>query len=273
MRYWSFAIISALILTAIVPLCPGLGVEGVVFEAVVAPGDRISHDMVISLREGEAPMDLAVEINDWNQSQDGTNQPEIALDTVHTYSARNFLNADPAKLHIEPGESRTVIVQGEIPQDVGAGGRYALISINSLPERTDQELENRVGISVAVNALVRLMVSGSELIRRGEIIDACLDDDNNAISASHQNVSLVFRNTGNCHFVAQSEATLRDNDGVVLAKSSSPLSSNILPLSERLFQVSLVPEQELRAGAYSINTTVMSENGHLLASRDIEFRL
>jgi hypothetical protein len=273
MRYWSLAIISALILTAIVPTCLGLGVEGVVFEAVVAPGDRISHEMVISLREGEAPMDLAVEIADWNQSQDGTNQPETDLDTAHPYSARNFLNADPSKLHIGPGESRKVVVQGDIPRDVGAGGRYALISINSLPEKTEQDVENSVGISVAINALVRLTISGSELIRRGEIIDANLDRDDDAISRRHQNVSLVFRNTGNCHFMAQAEATLRNDGGVVLAKSSSPLSSNILPQSERLFQVSLQPEKELKPGAYSINATVMSQDGRLLASRDIEFRL
>ncbi len=272
MKSWFLSAFILIATMAIMPICPGLGVEGVVFDADVAPGDRISHEMIISLRDGEAPMDLAVEVTDWNQSQDGVNQPDAMHNTSHPYpySAMGFLSADPARLHVEPGESQKIAVKGDIPQDVGAGGRYALISIYGMPGKMNQEPENSVGISVAVNALVRLTISGSELIKHGEIIDANMDKP---ISGKHQNLSLIVRNTGNYHFKALAEAALRDDKGRDLAKSSSPLSSNILPMAERLFFVSLVPEQELGPGAYSVNATVRTEDDILLASKEMKFKL
>ncbi len=247
----------------------GLAVEGVIFEAEVAPGEKIVHEMTVTLGEGEAPMDLAVEIDDWGQSEDGVNLPLEDGARPGPYSARSFLTAEPPRFHIEPGGTEKVTVRVQVPEDVGSGGRYALINIYSLPEKSETGAENSVGISVAVSALVRLLIAGTDQIRRGEINEANLFN----VSRKHQNLSLVFENTGNCHFKARAEAILMDKEGSVLGRASSPFSSNILPDAKRLFLLPLAPERELEPGDYSVKATMTCENGTLLASRELEFDL
>ncbi|MDM7940836.1 MAG: hypothetical protein QUS07_10925 [Methanothrix sp.] len=256
----------ALVLMAMIPVGLGLGVSGVVFEADVSPGESISHEMIVSLREGEKPLDLVVVVEDWNQSIDGVNQPQEEMAGQSIYSARSFLKAEPSKLHIDPGESKKIAVRGDVPLDVGAGGRYALIGIYSIPEKAGEETENSVGVSVAVNALVRLTISGTELSKQGDITSMRMDDN-------CQNLSLVFKNEGNYHFKASARAFLKDSVGNILATSSSPLSSNILPEASRLFQLTLVPDEELKRGSYFVNASVESEDGTLLASKEIEIKL
>jgi len=246
-----------------------LAVEGVIFDAEVIPGEKIAHEMTVTLGEGESPMDLAVEIDDWGQSEDGVNLPVEGRASPGPYSARGFLTVEPLRFHIEPGGAEKVMVKGDVPEDVGSGGRYALINICSLPGKVKEDAENSVGISVAVSALARLIIAGTDQVRRGEIAEANLSD----VSRRHQNLSLIFENTGNCHFKAGAEAILMNRDRNILGRSSSLLSSNILPGAKRLYLLSLTPEKELEPGCYFINATINCENGTLLASKELEFDL
>lgn len=246
-----------------------LAVEGVIFDAEVSPGEKIAHEMTVSLGEGESPMDLAVEIDDWVQSEDGVNLPLESRASPGPYSARGFLTVEPHRFHIEPGGIEKVTVKGNVPEDVGSGGRYALINIYSLPGKVKEDAENSVGISVAVSALARLIIAETDQIRRGEIEEANLFN----VSRRHQNLTILFENTGNCHFKAGAEAILMGRDGKFLGRSSSPLSSNILPGARRRFLLSLLPEKELEPGRYFINATMTCENGTLLATKELEFDL
>jgi hypothetical protein len=246
-----------------------LAVEGVIFDAEVAPGDKIAHEMTVSLGEDESPVDLAVEIDDWGQSEDGVNLPMQSRASPGPYSARGFLTAEPHRFHIEQGGTEKVMLKGIVPKDVGSGGRYALINIYSLPGKVKEDAENSVGISVAVSALARLTIAGTDQVRRGEIEDANMS----GISRKHQNLSILFQNTGNCHFKVTAEAILKDRNGNILDVSISPVSSNILPGARRLFLLSLTPEKVLEPGSYLINATAKCENGTLLASKELEFDL
>lgn len=247
----------------------GLAVEGVLFDAEVAPGEKIAHEITVTLGEDEAPMDLVVGIDDWVQSEDGVNLPLEDGALPGPYSARGFLTAEPHRFRIEPGGTEKVMVKGQVPKDVGSGGRYALVGICSLPEKSKTGSENSVGISVAVSALVRLVITGTDLVRQGEVKEANLFN----VSRNHQNLSLLFENTGNCHFKARAEAILMDKEGSILGRASSPPSSNILPDAKRLFLLPLTPERELEPGCYSIKATMSCENGTLLASKELEFDL
>ncbi|MDM7913185.1 MAG: hypothetical protein QUS09_08825, partial [Methanotrichaceae archaeon] len=159
----------ALFLLLFVPVSFGLGVEGVIFEAEAAPGQHVDHEMTVSLRENEAPMDLQVDIQDWGQTLDGSNQ-ELGEGEKSNCSAKGFLHASPASFHLEPGGSQKVLIEGDIPENVGSGGRYALISVHSpITVEADEGSEGSVGVAVAINALVRLTISGTELLKRAEI--------------------------------------------------------------------------------------------------------
>jgi hypothetical protein len=261
---------AVILLLALAPSCLGLGVEGVIFEADAYPGQHVEHQITVSLRENEAPMDLQVDIRDWDQTPDGSNQ-EIEEGTKSSYSAKGFLRVSPARFHLEPGESQKVLVEVDIPKDVGSGGRYALISVHSLiSEESKEGSEGGVGVAVAIDALVRLTISGTELSRTGEIADLSIEEP---VSKEHQNISLTFRNTGNYHYKACAKAALKDEDGNLLASSSSPLSSNIIPSAARIFFLSLTPGEELKPGTYCISATVEEEDTGILASKEMEIEM
>lgn len=212
-------------------------------------------------------MDLQVEIQDWGQSLDGSNQ-ELEEGAVACCSAKDFLRASPDRIHLESGGSQKILVEGDVPKDVGSGGRYALISVHSLASG-DEALgsEGMVGVAVAINSLVRLTIVGTELQRMGEIADLGTDGHSNA---RYQNISLIFKNTGNYHYKAQAEATLKDSEGNILASSQTPLSSNIIPCASRIFEVLLVPEKDLLPGTYRIIAAVKQEDGGVLATKEME---
>ncbi len=269
MKYKLLLAELAFFILILIPAYSGIGVEGVIFEAEAAPGQHVEHEITVSLREDEAPIDLLVDIRDWGQTLDGSNQ-EIDDGAKSGYSAKGFLHASPASFHLEPGGSQKVLVEGDIQNDVGSGGRYSLISIHSLIPGEVGGSEGSVGVAVAINALVRLTISGTEISKMGGIEDMSIEDPT---SREHQNISLVFNNTGNYHYKACAKATLRDSKGNLLASSSSPLSSNIIPTAARLFSLFLTPDEKLLPGAYSINSTVEEEDGSMLASKEVEIEI
>lgn len=261
------SMIAVILLLSLAPTSFGLGLEGVIFEAEAAPGQHVSHEITVSLRENEGPMDLQVEILDWGQSLDGSNQ-ELEVGAVACCSAKDFLRASPDRIHLESGESQKILVEGDVPKDVGSGGRYALISVHS-PASGDEALgsEGMVGVAVAINSLVRLTISGTELQRTGEIADLSTAGPSNA---QNQNITLIFKNTGNYHYRARAEAVLKDGEGNILASSQTPLSSNIIPCASRIFEVPLMPEKDLLPGTYRIIAAVKQEDGGVLATKEME---
>jgi hypothetical protein len=140
-----------------------------------------------------------------------------------------------------------------------------------LPTREEYEdSEGNVGVAVAINSLVRLAISGTELLREGEITDLRIEDPS---SCEHQNISLIFKNTGNYHYKACAKAALKDEEGNLLANSSSPLSSNIIPSASRIFFISLSPGKELLPGTYCISAVVEQEDGSILAAKEVETKV
>jgi hypothetical protein len=140
-----------------------------------------------------------------------------------------------------------------------------------LPTREEYEnSEGNVGVAVAINSLVRLTISGTELLRKGEITDLRIEDPS---SCEHQNISLIFKNTGNYHYKACAKAALKDEEGNLLANSSSPLSSNIIPSASRIFFMSLAPGKKLQPGTYCISAVVEQEDGSVVAAKEVETKI
>ncbi|MDO9579480.1 MAG: hypothetical protein Q7J06_02775 [Bacteroidales bacterium] len=89
---------------------PGLRVSGAILVTDVSPGETISHQMAVAIRDSDPAMDILVDVKD-----------------IGEYSAKNFITIDKTSFHLEPGDSQDVVVTIQVPQDVGAGGRYAIV--------------------------------------------------------------------------------------------------------------------------------------------------
>lgn len=243
----------------------GLGVSGAIIERKVDPGDAFAHEMIISSDFASPPMDLAVDIMGINQTPDGESVELAESEDAGPFSARTFLKVNPSAFHLEPGQSQNVIVEAKIPQDARPGGRYALINIHSRPIGN-----GTVGIVVAIEVPVRLTISGPGLMKAGMIEDLKLEE---SISARQQYISLILRNTGNCHYKAIIHAVLKDLGGNVIAEASSPVSSNIIAGASRIFRMAIAAKGELRPGAYLANATASLSSGSILDSKEIEFKI
>lgn len=267
MKYWH--IILALIVLFLINIIASsaLSVAGVVLDGSISPGDRITHELNVDLEDDEGPMNLTVEIMDWDQQLDGSNY--AANESIESsFSARSFFSASPGQFHLVQGGSQKVTLTGIIPEDIGPGGKYAIFSVRSsaMPSAQDQN----VGVQVAVNGLIRLTASGSRLNKSGKISHLSLIE---ATSRAEQRISMIFNNTGNVHYKIIPAAALEDSQGDILAYAELPLTTNIIPEAARSLELSLKPGRALEAGRYKISANATLEDGTLLAGEELQFEI
>ena len=168
-RYLVFSLLVVLLLMLSVTLAaapvsanPGLRVSGAILVTDVSPGDMFTHKMIVGTKDEDQPMDILVDVGAVRQSLDGGYQLLQASEDTGTYSARQFITLDKSSFHLEPGDSQDVIASIHIPEDVGAGGRYAVINVHSQPTGQGQ-----IGIVSAINIPIYLTIKGSQVLHTG----------------------------------------------------------------------------------------------------------
>jgi len=251
------------LLLAAGPANAGLRVDGAVFEEDAAPGEHVSHDILVSTKSTDSPLDLKVEIFGYGQALDGSSISLNATQDTSPYSARPFLKSSIDRFHLDPGESKSVTIDGTIPSDASAGGRYAMVNIlGSRPSN------NSVGINVAINVPVRLTVNGAGLEEAGRIESFALQEP---ISARGQNVSFIFENTGNQQYRFITEAVVLDKGGRVAANATMDQPARSIPTYSRRVDLKLTPMESLSPGTYNLTTTVKTESGAIIATKETSF--
>lgn len=82
----------------------------------------------------------------------------ISLDPtsdLNPYSGRSYITLSNTTIHLAPRASQDVKATIKLPQNVGSGGRYAIISVHTLAGKGEV-------ISTAVNVPVFITISGTE---------------------------------------------------------------------------------------------------------------
>ncbi|HOO52742.1 MAG TPA: hypothetical protein PLX30_00735 [Methanothrix sp.] len=240
----------------------GFGVSGAILKAEVLPGEEIRHQMVVMIADDGSPLELVAEVVGFGQTLDGEPVRLESEDDTSPHSARDFLRVSPERFKVKTGSSESLLLNGEIPRDGWAGGRYALIEIRSLPPGYGP-----FGIAFAIYVPIFLTISGTELVETGEITGLEVEEmDGPSVDLM---ASLTFKNTGNHHYRARAGAVLKDGLGNVLASGETPLEeSSIIPEALRLFEISLGGADDLPSGAF-LEARVISEDGRTLDSDEI----
>jgi hypothetical protein len=256
--------LMALILGAS-PASAGLKVDGAVFDEAANPGEHVSHTAIVSTKPSDSPLDMMVEIFGYGQNEDGSSVALNETQDTSPDSARSFLKATPESFHLEPGESKSVVIDGTIPTDAAVGGRYAIVNILSArPSNTS------VGINVAVNIPVRITVDGIGILDAGEISNLTLHEP---ISGKEQDVSFIFKNTGNHHYKFLAEATVKDSSDRIVANTTAKQAARSVPNYSRRIELKLIPAESLPAGTYNLKIAVKTDNGTILASKETTFEI
>lgn len=267
--YKALLALSALTLLILLPCSQAVMVSGVVFDPEADPGEHVSHEITVSLRETENATDLTVDLYDWNQTIDGGNVIDEEGSLKTPYSAKGFLKVTPQNIHLEPGSTEKILVEGDIPADSQPGGRYAIISVKGAPRSTPGEegesQESRVSVVIAYNVLIMIKVRG-DIIQTAEITDLSVDEP---VSAEQQNVTLTLKNTGNFHYKPDIQLILKDKDGNIHANETLIKDSSIFPPFSNEFKLSLNPESELEPGTYLLEAKISLKDGTEIASKEM----
>ncbi len=270
MRRSKCSLINLIAIFVSISLANGFGVTGDLIEDTIPAGGHISHEIIVNTSATEGQSNFFIEIMGVDMDPDGIMTAIKANKDNNPNSARPFLSISPVSFLLGPGESQKLLLEGDVPSDVGSGTRYAMVEILSKPIGSN-ESEPKMSAMGAINAIVIIHISGTDQIMTGEISDLKIEKP---ISTKVQNISLNFENTGNTHFKALVKADLLDEMGEVLASTSTPLSrASIFPGVSRLFKFAITPDEELKPGTYSLNATVNLGDESVLATKVVEFKI
>ena len=198
------------ILIALSALGSGLKVTGGLFEKDVVPGEHIQHTIIIGVNEDAEATEATAGIYGYGMGLDGSRVPLEDTDEMKPFSASGFLNISPESAIVKPGEPATFVVEGTVPEDVGSGGRYALVEIH----------------------------------------------------------------TGNHHYMARSEATIKDDKGNVIASAAAPLMyTSLVPTASWLFRMKIESEKDLEHGTYTVEAKVIDSSNSTLDSKEESFSI
>lgn len=253
-----YALCLLLALSAVLP-ASGLRVDNAILSVDVVPGEKIRHEMTVRIGEDDQPTDAVAEVKGFGTNLHGSIDLVDPDDDLSPYSAREFFEINPGSFHLEPGVPVTVVLEGEVPEDVGSGGRYALVDIHTAPQGT-----GTVGFATAIIVPIYLTINGTEILKTGEI---------DGIEVSDEGVlSIFYENTGNYHYGVTAEVILTDDAGEVV-KNFTIQKGTSLPTVTYPFTMPLNPDGDLAPGTYTVEATVIRSDGEVMDSEETTFEV
>lgn len=259
-----FLVALALLVPSAVAADRGLTVEGAILFREVSPGQTVTHSMTVSIGAGHAATEITVRAAHFSHSLTGTYQ---LLETAGNaaLTAFPFITLDKESFYLEPGGSEVVTATIQVPQDVGAGSRYALINI-----RTGATGDGAVGTISAVNVPIGLTVKDTLLHRQGEIIALTLEP----AGGQALDIAIIFRNTGNHHYRIKGEIVISRFRGQTLTTIAVPrISGSTVPDNERQLKAKYSPEEALAEGVYIVKFSVMLEDDTVVDEKRAAFEV
>jgi hypothetical protein len=235
-----------------------LEVDQLILFGTVAPGG--SQTQILSVGSGPGT-NVGVEVRGLGQAPEGRFLALEAQADTSPYSARELLSVSPREFHLEPGQTQQLQVAINAPDDVGWGGRYAVIYVYTKPP----EGEESVGVSAAIAVSVILTIEGSEVVREGELTEMSVSDGDPFLPLE---VAAVFSNRGNYHYRVSGLATVLDQEGREVAQSPIPrTTASVVPSFARRLETRLSPAGRWEPATYTLQVDVFTDDGTMLASR------
>ena len=259
-RFYPLLLMGVLIILVI---CPGpasaINVVGSKYMETVNPGDTVTHTIIISTTATDPPMDIVVDVLGFGQTAGQSYTSLSAADDTSPYSARKFITLDARSFHLDSGESKTITATIVIPNNVGDGGRYAIISLHNAPSG-----DGTTAYVTAIAVPVMITIANSNLQQTGTITGIKTGD---IVTGQPIHIITSLKNTGNIHYyLTKNNVTVSDSGGNVLdTASTTPSVFAIIPTFTVNYDVSL--DKTLSPGTYSIKSVVSLENGTILDAK------
>jgi hypothetical protein len=266
LKQTTFAVLAALVMLFLVAdtASAGLGVGGAIIENNITPGTHFKDSFRVLTKDSDPPMDIHVEIFGYGVSLEGTPIKLNATMDKSPYSARTFINASNESFHLEPGGFKEIKLEGDIPSEVGSGGRYALAEIRSLPKGNAT-----VGFALAIVVPIRLTISGSNITHKGEIENVTLEKPANN---KRQKLAFMIKNTGNHHYKAKLNAVVLDKNGQMIFNATTIQPYFIIPEADQIVRINIPSDTGINPSEDTVNATLMIENSTILDTKEMQIK-
>jgi hypothetical protein len=258
----------ALVFLLLMVLClvpvSAIGVMGAKYLNSVAPGGTDIHTMTVSNGADQKPTDIQIDVMGFGQAME---KGYIGLDPANDlspYSGRKLITLSSTTLHLEPGTSKEVKATINVPQNMGSGGRYAIISVHALAKTGES-------VTTGINVPVFITVSGTKPTESGSIQKV---DTGNVAIGQPITVTTTFTNTGNYHYYNTiNKVTVSDSKGNLIANiSTSPSPFAIIP--GNTVQFIAKPEiGTLGIGSYTVHSAISLGDGRILDEKTATFEI
>jgi hypothetical protein len=266
-----FGILSLIIVTILsvtpspVLASPGLSVGqygGKGLNPEVSPGESYSWTLAVGIGDTDATTDVLIEVLGYGDNSQGDTQPLLPEDDTSSYSARSFIQPNTVTLHVEPGQTAQTNVTVTVPEDVGSGGRYAILRFSTVPKPGAT-----VSVISVINLPMRFTIKDTQLIHQGKITETNILPTE---SGKPVEIDTVFQNTGNHHYKIQGTIGIMDNQNKLIDTIHVNVLSPV-PDGTKTIKSKYIPQIELTPGEYSYKTKLMLEDGNLLDETNGKF--
>jgi len=249
-------------------LCPlpasAIKVSGSIYTASLPPGSTGVHTMIISTSPSDPPMNLTVDLLGFGQTPQQSNTGVPPEKDTSPYSARSFITVSEKSFHLEPGASKTVTATLKVPQNVGDGARYAMITFRNEPIGNGS-----TAIVTAISVPVVITIANTPKILTGSITNVTVAD---VVPGQPITVTTMLKNTGNYHYPIINNVSVKDATGKIVATGGlNEISRAILPAYTGNFDVNLVTP--LPIGKYTITSVASRDDGTVLDSKTVPFEI
>jgi hypothetical protein len=253
---------------AVLLLCPlpasAIKVTGTKYVGSIAPGSSDVHTMTVSIGANDTPMDLTVDVLGLGQTAQQSNTGLAPEKDTSPYSARTFITVSPQTFHLAPGGSQDVKATITVPQNVGDGGRYAMITVRNAPIGS-----GTMAIVTSISVPVLVTITGSAITKTGSITNVTVAD---VIPGQPIRITTALKNTGNYHYKVYDNVSIADSTGKVVASGGSDLSVNsLIPTFTQNYDVNLV--NPLPLGTYTVTSVITRDDGTALDTRKVPFEI
>lgn len=247
-----------------------LSVQPALISVSAKPGTSTSAQLTI---RAAADLDVTIKSMGLAQASDGSFKSVPAAQDTSPYSARTMLSTSQESLHLRPGEKVGVTVGVVVPQNVGAGTRYAIITITGLPAGPTGSANVGFGVELGVSTIVQ--IAGTPQDRTGAIRDISVGQ---TLPGQQLPLKVTFLNTGNTHYGAVpnelvTTATLQDATGAELATAkANGNQTSVIPTFSRVIPLPMTPSRPLvDGGKYHVEVGVGLKDGTVLDRKAIDF--
>lgn len=240
----------------------GLEISPPLIDQQVDPGQTINFEIRVRNITNQEVIATG-ELNDF-EAKDELGLPNVILDPNAEPSPYTFKPwvKDISDLRLAPGETKTAVIQVDVPQDASPGGHYGVVSFTAKPTDLD---ETGVALSAVIGTLVLLNVSGDVRIDAALESFALLQNGNEKSFFEYGPITFVERikNNGNVHFKPTGELRITDTFGKEVAKFAlNEQGGNVLPASIRRFEQTL--DKKNLFGRYKAQLSVTYADGKTL---------